>query len=663
MASLRHRLVIAWIIILLVAPLAASAREPVSRESVPRVVEGSYRQDEVLVKLARGARPQALGLASNEIQEIGEGWITVPVPPGVDAADFAVSLESEAGVLDASVNHIAHLFATAPYTPNDPWWVGASNLTNRQWHMHRIDLPNAWKQSVGSGVVVAVIDTGVTNGNLDGFCHSFVDEVDIVFGITGPGAGVDWEGHGSHVAGSVAQCGGNGKWGTGVAPDSRIMPVNVFFGGAADAVDVYLGIHWAIGHGAKVINLSLGFETPSIPLIDEAIDEAVANGVVVIAAAGNEPGPVFYPARHPNVIAVGAVDFSNTVTEYSARGSGLDLVAPGGTSAVPVWQEVPLESTSTFTGYYGTSMAAPHVAGVAALLKSRHPSATPAQIREAMKCTATDLGNPGWDSLYGWGLVQAGQALTLLGKLVSANTTKCFELPDGATKLATVGTQTGFWDLWDGMDKVGGFYYGNPGDIPFMGDWDCNGTDTPGLYRQSDGFVYLRNSNTQGVANVTFYFGNPGDIPLIGDFNGDGCDTVSLYRPSEARFYVINKLGQNGGGLGRADYSFVFGNPGDVPFVGDWNGDGIDTPGLRRPSDGFVYLRNSNTQGVANISFFYGNPGDVVFAGDWNADDRDSIGLYRPSNGVIYLRNALSTGVADGSFFVGTGRLPAPGDF
>ena len=101
----------------------------------------------------------------------------------------------------------------------------------------------------------------------------------------------------------------------------------------------------------------------------------------------------------------------------------------------------------------------------------------------------------------------------------------------------------------------------------------------------------------------------------------------------------------------------------DVPFVGDWNGDGIDTPGLRRPSDGFVYLRNSNTQGVANISFFYGNPGDVVFAGDWNADDRDSIGLYRPSNGVIYLRNALSTGVADGSFFVGTGRLPAPGDF
>lgn len=196
-------------------------------------------------------------------------------------------------------------------------------------------------------------------------------------------------------------------------------------------------------------------------------------------------------------------------------------------------------------------------------------------------------------------------------------------------------------------------YFGNPGDIAFMGDWDGDGEATPGLYRQSDGFVYLRNSNTQGVADITFYFGNPGDIPLIGDFDGDGKDTVSIYRPSEARFYIINKLGQNGGGLGKADYSFVFGNPGDVPFVGDWNGDGKDTPGLRRPTDGFVYLRNSNTQGIADISFFYGNPGDVVFAGDWNADGRDSIGLYRPSNGTIYLRNALSTGVADITLSIG----------
>lgn len=81
------------------------------------------------------------------------------------------------------------------------------------------------------------------------------------------------------------------------------------------------------------------------------------------------------------------------------------------------------------------------------------------------------------------------------------------------------------------------------GDFPFLGDWDCDGIETPGLYRQSDGFVYLRNSNSQGIADIRFLFGNPGDIPIAGDFDGDGCDTVSIYRPSEAWIYVINELG------------------------------------------------------------------------------------------------------------------------
>jgi hypothetical protein len=188
--------------------------------------------------------------------------------------------------------------------------------------------------------------------------------------------------------------------------------------------------------------------------------------------------------------------------------------------------------------------------------------------------------------------------------------------------------------------------------------------DTPGLYRQSDGYVYLRNSNTQGVADISFYFGNPGDIPIAGDFDGDGCDTVSIYRPSEARFYIINELGSADEGLGAADYSYLFGNPGDVPFVGDWNGDGTDTPGLRRSSNGFVYVRDTNTQGNADISFFYGNPGDFVFAGDWNSDGGDSIGLYRPSNGTVYLRNALSTGNADISYQMGgSGHRPVAGSY
>jgi hypothetical protein len=209
---------------------------------------------------------------------------------------------------------------------------------------------------------------------------------------------------------------------------------------------------------------------------------------------------------------------------------------------------------------------------------------------------------------------------------------------------------------------VATFFYGNPGDVPFSGDWDCDGIKTPGLYRQSDGFAYLRNSNTQGVADVRFFFGNPGDLPLAGDFDGDGCDTLSLYRPSEGRFYVINRLGSSDTGLGVAEHSYYFGDPGDAPFIGDWDGDGIDTPGLRRPSNGFVYLRHSNSQGVADVEYFYGDPGDVVFTGDWDANGTDTLGLYRPSTGVVYLRNTNSTGIADLSIGVGFGMHPVGGD-
>ena len=214
----------------------------------------------------------------------------------------------------------------------------------------------------------------------------------------------------------------------------------------------------------------------------------------------------------------------------------------------------------------------------------------------------------------------------------------------------------GRWRVHDALSAdaaVNTFYFGNPGDIPFMGDWNGDGTATPGLYRQSDGFVYLRNSNTQGTADTTFFFGNPGDIPLVGDFNGNGKDTVSIYRRSQAKVYVINQLGRNGGGLGAAEYSFFFGNPGDTPFVGDFNGNGKDSVGLYRPSKGFVYFRYSLTQGNADLSFYYGNPGDVIMAGDWDGDGDDTVAVYRPSAGRVYVNLANSSGAADYTLRVG----------
>lgn len=215
----------------------------------------------------------------------------------------------------------------------------------------------------------------------------------------------------------------------------------------------------------------------------------------------------------------------------------------------------------------------------------------------------------------------------------------------------------GIWRLWDAIDSdrnENTFYYGNPGDVPFSGDWNGDGVATPGLYRQSDGYVYIRHTNTQGIADETFYFGNPGDFPIVGDFDGDGKDTVSVWRASENRLYVINELGENDGGLGAADYYFEYGNPGDTPFVGDWDGDGVDTIGVWRSSNGNAYLLNSEIGGIADHVFSYDGHGSQIFAGDWDGDGDDSLGRYNPSSGLVSLHTTLSSGTADWESLIGS---------
>ena len=229
------------------------------------------------------------------------------------------------------------------------------------------------------------------------------------------------------------------------------------------------------------------------------------------------------------------------------------------------------------------------------------------------------------------------------------------EAPDPpADTVGLVDPTTATWYLRNFAGAVAPFIYGNPGDVPFMGDWDCDGIDTPGLYRQSDGFAYLRNSNSQGIADIRFFFGNPSDIPLAGDFDADGCDTLSLYRPENQTFYIINELGANDGGLGPAEFSFVFGNPGDKPFVGDFDGDAIDEVGLHRESTGFVYYRNTLDTGIANNAFFFGDPGDRFVTGDWGILDYvDTPAVFRPANSTFFFRYSNSQGNADAQFAFG----------
>ena len=241
------------------------------------------------------------------------------------------------------------------------------------------------------------------------------------------------------------------------------------------------------------------------------------------------------------------------------------------------------------------------------------------------------------------------------GKLSNVATVSFKVGADTGHVTGLVDTSQGMWYLYDGAGKLTtSFFFGNPGDVPFMGDWDGDGVETPGLYRQADGFVYLRNSNSVGIADIRFFFGDPGDWPVAGDFNGDGFDTVSIYRASNQTFYIINELGENDGGLGAAEFSYVFGNPGDQPFVGDFDGDGVETVGLHRATTGLVYFRNTHSQGIADAQFIFGDPGDRFVAGDWTGDGVFTPALFRPSNTTMFFRYTNSQGNADNQY------IPSP---
>ncbi|MEE8330233.1 MAG: hypothetical protein V3R84_00500 [Acidimicrobiia bacterium] len=253
---------------------------------------------------------------------------------------------------------------------------------------------------------------------------------------------------------------------------------------------------------------------------------------------------------------------------------------------------------------------------------------------------------------YAWPLADWFVPGTTLAMAGTPN--PCVGIDCDSVNLADAGGQFHMLDELTNAYTDTAYFFGNPGDYPLTGDWDCDGEETPGQYRQSDGFVYLRNSNNSGIADRQFFLGDPGDVPLTGDFNNDGCDTVSIYRPPEAKFYIANSLAADFAGIS-ADYSFYFGDTGDKPFTGDFDGDGISTVGLHREATGRVYFRNSNKTGVADADFIFGDPGDKLIAGDWDGDGDDSVAVYRPSNGFFYGKLDNTAGVADAAFFVGFG--------
>ena len=294
---------------------------------------------------------------------------------------------------------------------NDP-------LLDQQWGLTAIGAPSVWNVTRGAGVTVAVIDSGSgphpdLDANLDAGRTMFgsIDSVGVM--------DIDNAGHGSHVAGIIAAVADNAIGGSGVAPQSRILPIRVLDAqGSGDSKDVSKAVRLAVDSGVKVINLSLGGATESTSLT-AAIQYAVDRNVLVVAAAGNGAvdSPPKWPAASDLALAVSAVDRNNSVTSFDQRGDYIDLAAPGASILSTASNDYKIQS--------GTSMAAAFVTGAAALLFAAQPSITAAQVRDVLQRTATDIGAPGRDTTFGYGLINLVAAFAELDvmfpKLITAS--------------------------------------------------------------------------------------------------------------------------------------------------------------------------------------------------------------------------------------------------
>lgn len=362
------------------------------------------------------------------------------------------SLSSRGDVVYAQPNYIYQPSAV----PNDQYY-------NYQWHYPQINLPQAWDITTGdNSVIVSVIDTGVllSHPDLAGQLvagYDFISSTD----ISGDGDGIDnnpddvgdaVQGgsssfHGSHVAGTIAAASNNSNGVAGVAWGARIMPIRVLGKGGGTSYDITQGILYSAGltndsgtlpaQRADIINMSLGGGSPDQATLN-AVTAARSAGVIIIAAAGNEnTSQLSYPASYDGVVSVSAVDLNRERAPYSNFGSAIDVAAPGGDTQADlngdgrpdgVLSTAADDSSGTiefsYNFYNGTSMAAPHVAGVAALMQSVYSGLTPAEFDSMLSAgdLTNDIGNTGRDDLYGHGLIDAYKAVQAAQQRGGGNT-------------------------------------------------------------------------------------------------------------------------------------------------------------------------------------------------------------------------------------------------
>jgi serine protease len=364
---------------------------------------------------------------------------------------------------DARIEHLEPLAKVKlMWVPDDPMFA-------KQWHMTRVGAESSWEIAAGRGVTVAVIDTGIACETFESFTKA-TDLADTVcvdgFNFIKKGTHAnDDHGHGTHVAGTIAQSTNNGLGTTGLAFGARLMPVKVLSGdGWGTTAGVADGIRWAADNGAQVINLSLGSPRNS-SVLQAAVDHARSKGVIIVAAAGNSGGKVGFPGASKGVIGVSATDQSNGLAWFSSRGEGVDIGAPGVNVTQQTICQKGRNKCEIFGTYNGTSMASPHVAAAAALLVGMGVT-DPEAVEQILFDTAKELdSSPEGRGKFGAGLLQADaaafhvhktQVLTrALWLLVGAAMAFAWARRRGETLSAT---SPGFW-LGGLMSSVGALFF------------------------------------------------------------------------------------------------------------------------------------------------------------------------------------------------------------
>lgn len=347
----------------------------------------------------------------------------IKIPEGKTIESVIQKYKADPDVRFAEPNYIKRKFV------NDPLYTEFSTDTAKQWGLAKINIKQAWNITTGTPtVVVAVLDTGIDYNHPE-FQGALTSSITWRAFISTTGV-KDYEGHGTHVAGIIGAR-SNSIFGVGVTTTSLILPIKVLDdNGDGTTESMVNGIVYAstvtlpANQKVRVINLSLGgYEYSEIE--NFVIQEAFSKGICIVAAKGNDnTDKPSYPADFPNVLSVGAVNSLDIKANFSNYGTTLDLVAPG----VDILSTVPLPKTTDY--YDGTSMAAPFVSGVAALILSINPQLKPADVYKILTDTTDDLGVPGFDNFYGYGRLNAGRALSAAKDYVPQVVRKTFSYPN-----------------------------------------------------------------------------------------------------------------------------------------------------------------------------------------------------------------------------------------